>query len=54
MDTPIKKKIRLKVKENKTKKEEDILKVMDKIAKQHKKNKYMTVTSLDPLNLNVE
>ena len=40
--------------EKKKREEKDMIKIMDKIAKQHKKNKIRTVTSLDPLGLSIE
>jgi hypothetical protein len=49
--TKEKKKIVIKKKIKRVLTEKDKIKIMDKIARQHQKNKRRTVTSLDPLNL---
>ena len=50
-NTKEKKKIVIKKKIKRVLTEKDKIKIMDKIARQHQKNKRRTVTSLDPLNL---
>jgi hypothetical protein len=49
--TKEKKKIVIKKKIKRVLTEKDKIKIMDKITRQHQKNKRRTVTSLDPLNL---